>query len=178
MVGIHVSNKISFSGLEEIPKSQVIASVLPLKKSELDANIITKDFIKGIKFEFFIRKATYFATAGSMAAFEDILDLLVYGFVMFPNIDNFVDVNSIRIFLIRNPTPTLLGDTYHSIHLSTGKRNGTIACCVTLLYMWFISHLRKTPTFRDNKECFRWSQRIMSLISSDIVWYSRDYFYT
>ncbi|XP_058741116.1 uncharacterized protein LOC131613464 [Vicia villosa] len=43
--------------------------------------------------------------------------------------------------------------------------------------MWFISHLLETPAFWDNKECLIWSQRIMSLTSSDIVWYSHDYFY-
>ncbi|XP_058758408.1 uncharacterized protein LOC131631654 [Vicia villosa] len=156
LVGIPVSNKISFTSLEEIPKSKEIASILHLKKTE----------------------ATYFATAGSMAAFEDILALLVYGLVLFPNINNFVDVNAIWIFMIKKPILTLLGNTYHSIHLRTDNRKGIIVCCASFLYRWFISHLLDTRAFWDNKECLRWSQRIIYLTSYDIEWYSHDYFYT
>ena len=43
-----------------------------------------------------------------------------------PNIDSFVDVNAIRIFLIRNPVLTLLGDMYFSLHLRNSKGVGTI----------------------------------------------------
>ncbi|XP_058777723.1 uncharacterized protein LOC131651985 [Vicia villosa] len=161
-----------------IPKLQVIVSALHLKKSNIDNNFITKGCIRGITIEFLIKKATYFASAGSMTAFEDILALLIYGMVLFPNIDNFVDVNVIRIFLLGNPVPTPLGDICHSIHFRTDKHKGTIVCCAPLLYRWFISHLPHTPAFWDNKGCLRWSQGIMSLTSTDIVWYSHVFFYT
>ncbi|KAI5443958.1 hypothetical protein KIW84_012549 [Lathyrus oleraceus] len=36
LLGIHVSDKVPFSGLEEIPKSQVIVDALHLKKSVCD----------------------------------------------------------------------------------------------------------------------------------------------
>ena len=52
-----------------------------------------------------------------MDTFEAIFILLIYGLALFPNIDNFVDVNAIRIFLIGNHVPTLLGDMYFSPHL-------------------------------------------------------------
>ena len=71
--------------------------------------------------------------------------------------------------------PTLLGDTYHSIHYRTLKEGGTIVCCVPLLYKWFVSHLPKTSTFWDRKSGLQWSQRIMSLTHSDISWYSRAF---
>ena len=75
-----------------------------------------------------------FAQAGSLDAFEAIFVLLIYGLVLFPNIDNFVDVNVIRIFLIGNLVPTLLGDMYFSLNLRNSKGGGTIVCCVPLLY--------------------------------------------
>ncbi|KAI5431682.1 hypothetical protein KIW84_035735 [Lathyrus oleraceus] len=37
--------------------------------------------------------------------------------------------------------------------------------------MWFISHLPQTLAFMENKQCLRWSQRLMSLTNDDIVWY-------
>ena len=80
----------------------------------------------GLTFEFLIKEATAFAQAGSVDAFEAIFVLLVYGLTLFPNIDDFVDVNSIRIFLIGNPVPTLLGDMYFSLNLRNCKGCGTI----------------------------------------------------
>ena len=53
----------------------------------------------------------------STVAFEDIFSLLAYGLFLFPNVDKFVDINTIRIFMIGNPVPTLLGDAYYSVHL-------------------------------------------------------------
>ncbi|KAK2382937.1 hypothetical protein QL285_070443 [Trifolium repens] len=104
-------------------------------------------------------------------AFYSNLALLIYGLVLFPNIDNFVDINTIQIFLTKNPVPTLLADTYHSIHDRTSVGRGTIFCCTPLLYKWFISHLPQTHSRKANPGNLPWSQIIMSLTPSDIVWY-------
>ena len=100
---------------------------------------------------FLIKEATAFAQAGSLDAFEAIFVLLIYGLALFPNIDGFVDVNAIRLFLIGNHVPTLLGDMYFSLHLRNSKGGGTIICCIPLMYKWFISHLPQTPAFVENK---------------------------
>ncbi|KAK2381879.1 hypothetical protein QL285_069455 [Trifolium repens] len=104
-------------------------------------------------------------------AFYSNLALLIYGLVLFPYIDDFVDINTIQIFLTKNLVPTLLADTYHSIHDRTSVGRGTIFCCTPLLYKWFISHLPQTHSRKANPENLPWSQIIMSLTPSDIVWY-------
>ena len=103
--------------------------------------------------------------------FEDILALLIYGLVLFPNPDSFVDVNVVKIFLSRNPVPTLLGDILHVLYTHTVRRRGTLICCMTLLSMWFISHLPKSVL--KNEEGLGWSYRIMSLAHTYILWSSR-----
>jgi hypothetical protein len=110
---------------------------------------------------------------GSIDAFESVLALLIYGLMLFPDVPDFVNVNAIKIFLAKNPVPTLLADTYHSINERTKKGQGTILCCAPLLYKWFTLHL--PGHFKTNPENTRWSQKIMSLAPSDIVWYNRDY---
>ncbi|KAI5388390.1 hypothetical protein KIW84_074183 [Lathyrus oleraceus] len=82
--------------------------------------------ILGLTSEFLIGRATVFAQSRSMDAFEAIVVLLIYGLALFLNIDGFVDVNAIRIFLIGNPLPTLLCDMYFSLHLRNSKDGGTI----------------------------------------------------
>ena len=60
--------------------------------------------------------------------FEDVLALLIYGLVLFPNPDQLVDVNAIKVFLSRNPVPTLLGEILHRLHTRTMKKRGTLLC--------------------------------------------------
>ncbi|KAI5446873.1 hypothetical protein KIW84_014642 [Lathyrus oleraceus] len=79
------------------------------------------------------------------------------------------------IFSTLNPVPTLLGDTYFSLHMRNAKGGGAIVCCLPLLYKWFISHLPQTVAFKENKGCLRWSTRLMSLTNDDISWYNRVY---
>ncbi|XP_050908368.1 uncharacterized protein LOC127121991 [Lathyrus oleraceus] len=122
-----------------------------------------------------MEKAFIFAEADIRDAFEAIFALLIYGIVLFPNIDDFVDVNIVRIFLIGNPIPTLIGDTNHSIHHRTKKGGGTILCCAPLLYKWFISHLPRSRIFRENPQKLRWSQRFMSIDQGNIHWYDPSY---
>jgi hypothetical protein len=161
--------------LEEIPGSSVIARALHLKTSDIEANISSKGDSQGLTSRFLFGKAFFFAEAGSVDAFEAILALLIYGLVLFPNVDHFVDVNAIWIFLDRNPVPTLLADAYHSIHHRTQKGYGVIICCAPLLYRWFTSHLPQTDRFKENPDKLRWSQRIMPLTSTDIAWYNASY---
>ncbi|KAI5413579.1 hypothetical protein KIW84_057953 [Lathyrus oleraceus] len=171
LLGIPISDKVLFSGLEKIPRSHVIAEAFHLKKSEIDAHLVKKRGILGLTSDFLIGRATVFSQAGSMDAFEAILVLLIYGLALFPNIDGVVDVNAIGIFLIGNLISTLLGDMYFSLHLRNSKGGGTIVWCVPILYKWFISHLPQTPAFLENRQCLWWSQRLMSLTNDDIVWY-------
>ncbi|MCI49746.1 hypothetical protein A2U01_0070990, partial [Trifolium medium] len=99
-VGLPVSDKIPFSGLEKIPEPPVIAAALLLKTSDIAANITIKGGFQSLTSKFLFGKAFIFAEAGSVDAFEAVLALLIYGLVLFPNVDYFVDVNAIRIFLI------------------------------------------------------------------------------
>jgi hypothetical protein len=142
LVGIPILDQVSFSGLESIPTSQEIADMLHIDESLISAHMTTKDGIQGLPSEFLIAQATIYGKAMSEDAFEAISVLLIYGLVLFPNIDKFVDVNAIRIFFALNLVPTLLGDTYVSLHMRNAKGGGAIVCCSPLLYKWFISDLK------------------------------------
>ncbi|KAI5431320.1 hypothetical protein KIW84_035482 [Lathyrus oleraceus] len=142
-------------------------------ESLVGAHMTTKGGIQGLPSEFLISQAIMYGKAMSEDASEAIFVLLIYGPVLFPNIDKFVDVNAIRIFSTLNPVPTLLGDTYFSLHMRNAKGGGTIVCYLPLLYKWFISHLPQTVAFKENKGCLRWSTRLMSLTNDDISWYNR-----
>src|SRR3954470_9948777 len=172
LLGIPVSDKIPFNGLEAIPKSHIIAASIHMKKSEVESNWTTKGNLPGLTSKFLIKKAFDFIETGSMIAFEAVLALLIYGLVLFPNVKDFVDINAIKIFLIGNPVPTLLGDMYFSVHHRNRQGGGIIVCCAPLLFKWIVSHLPESPIFTENREGLRWPRRLMSLTNTDIRWYT------
>ncbi|KAI5436268.1 hypothetical protein KIW84_022657 [Lathyrus oleraceus] len=157
LVGIPILDQLWFSGLERVPSSQEIADLLHIDVSDIGAHMTTKDGIQGLLSDFLVAQATLFGKAMSEDAFQAIFVLLIYGLV----------------FL--NPVPTLLGDTYFSLHMRNAKGGGTIVFCLPLLYKWFISHFPQTLAFKENKGCLRWSTRLMSLTNDDIFWYNRVY---
>src|ERR1043165_4150782 len=131
LFGRPITSVVPFTGLEEEPKYHEIAVITHLKRSEIDDNMTTKGCIRGLSAAFLLNKAHYFGDMKSMEAFEAIFALLAYGLFLFPNVDNFVDVNAIRIFMIGNPVPTLLAETYYSLHLRNFRREGEIICCTS-----------------------------------------------
>ena len=134
LLDLLVTDRVPFTGLEGEPKSHDIAALIHLGKSEVEVHMTTKGWIRGLPAQFLLEKARYFARMKSTVAFEAIFALLSYGLFLFPNVDKFVDINAIRIFMIGTPVPTLLGDAYYSIHIWNSYHGGIIICCTPLLY--------------------------------------------
>ncbi|XP_058725704.1 uncharacterized protein LOC131596997 [Vicia villosa] len=115
LLGFPVLNQIPYTGKEEDPKLEVITAALHLPRSEIEKVWISKKEYSGLPLGFLYEKAEIFAKASSMDALEAVLSLLIYGQVLFFHYDKIVDVAAIKIFLSKNPVPTLLGDLLHSI---------------------------------------------------------------
>ncbi|XP_050897305.1 uncharacterized protein LOC127104145 [Lathyrus oleraceus] len=175
ILGIKIKNQMPYVPTKELPKYQVLAKALHIGKKEVELNLKPKGGIHGFTSKFLVDKVVAFVEAGSWIASNASLAILIYGIVLFPNMEEFMDLAAIHIFLTQNPIPTLLTDTYYSIHVRTQKKKGTIVCGTHLLYRWFISHLPSKGPFVENKDNLKWSQRIMPLNAEDIFWYSRIY---
>ncbi|XP_050890353.1 uncharacterized protein LOC127095749 [Lathyrus oleraceus] len=156
LLGILVYDIVTFIGVEGILESRVIAEVIHLRKFDIHANLTVRGNIRGLTSKFLLENDFSSNNANSVVEFKTILSLLVYGLVL-------------------NPDPTLLGDTYFSIHHMTSKEGGTIVYFAPLLYKWFISRFPESSIFQENKDCLRWSQRLMYLANDDITWYSSIY---
>ena len=142
-------DQILFTGLEETPKPEVISEALHLKRADIIANWETISGVKGFLANFLLEKACSFWEDMDFQAFEDVLALLIYGLVIFPNPDQFIDVNAIKVFLSRNLIPTLLGDILHCFHTRTMKKRGTLLCCIPLLSKWFTLHLPRSTLMNE-----------------------------
>jgi hypothetical protein len=122
LMDLSIAKGVPFTGLEHPPTPLVIARDLYLKTSDVSKNLVTKAHIRGFTSEYLLEKANLKTTCQD--TLEAILALLIYGLILFPNLDDFVDMNAITIFHSKNPVPTLIADTYHAIHDRSGKGRG------------------------------------------------------
>lgn len=83
----------------------------------MELNLKPKGGIHGFTSKFLVDKATTFVDAESWTSFNAILALLIYGIILFSNMEEFMDLVAIHIFLTQNHVPTILDDTYYSIHV-------------------------------------------------------------
>ena len=75
-----------------------------------------------------------------------LLSLLVFGVVLFPNIDELVDLAGIDVFLAyhhnkESPVITVLVDVYDTFDLRCENSSVRIVCCTPAFYAWLVSHV-------------------------------------
>lgn len=147
IMSISIKDQVPFSSLGEPPKHQLIVYALHIKKEDVIANLKFKWGTDGFSIKVLGRKSLILCKLGKLGCFQCHARMLIYGIVLFPNVDNFIDMTAIRIFLLKNPISTLLVRVYHSIHLRYEKMGGMVQCWTPLLCKWFLSHLPKGMTF-------------------------------
>ena len=130
---IPILNQLPFNRTERDPKPEEIAQALHLHLSYVTTHWETRSGIKGVLAKFLFEKAQGCWNSIYLQDFEEIIALLIYGMVLFPNPDQLIDVSAIKIFMSHNSVPTLLGDILHSFHTRTMRRRGVLMCCTSLL---------------------------------------------
>ena len=91
-------------------------------------------------------KAKALANQGEWTSFIDILALLVFGTILFPNLDGLVDLAAIDAFLAyhhskESPVIVVLADAYDTFDLRCEKSSARIVYCTPALYVWLVSHV-------------------------------------
>ncbi|XP_050896087.1 uncharacterized protein LOC127102798 [Lathyrus oleraceus] len=155
---------------EGIPPKR-ISLALGLKVSELVDNWDVKGAFNGFSRKFLEDQAKKMEKEGNWKSFYAVLAVLVYGIVLFPNIDHFVDHLAVRIFLSGNPVPFLLADLHYALRDRHKNKGGTILCCAQLLHAWFKSHMPEEGPFISKE--LKPSHKLASLTSNHVKWYIR-----
>jgi hypothetical protein len=119
--------------MREIPTEKDIAEALHLEEEEVSSLREFRD-IEGFLKRALEAKAREKLSVGNWKAHNAILALLIYGLVMFPSYDYFIDMSAVGVFLSGNPAPTLLADVLYSLCDRRGNKRGLqVVCCVPLL---------------------------------------------
>ena len=109
-------------------------------------------------------KARILAGRGEWAPFMDILTLLIFGGVIFPNMDGLVDQAAIDVFLAFHDRKeilvvAILADLYDTFDRRCEKNSTRIVFCTLTLYVWLpfpprgetCLHARRPPLMHREK---------------------------
>lgn len=133
------------------------------------------------------------AQANRWGPFKQLLALAIFGIVLFPQVEKFIDEIAIGVFLAFiskdnpiNPVPAVLADTYYSFthHRVLGKKK--IACSLHILYAWFLNHFITHKTQATDlldhalkcevevKSAQEWVHTLGSLNALKVRWYTHS----
>ncbi|KAH1254400.1 hypothetical protein GmHk_04G010852 [Glycine max] len=120
--------------------------------------------------------------------FADILALLIFGVVLFPNMDGLVDLAAIDAFLAyhhskESPVAAILADLFDTFDRRCEKNSAQIVCCLPALCVWLVSHLfqqdiRHPCSLQSYRSCVKkrrvdWDQHLAGIGGSTINWFPR-----
>ena len=103
----------------------------------------------------------------------------MFGIVLFPNVDELVDLAAINVFLAyyhskESPIVAVLADAYDTFDQRCEKSSARIVCCTPALYVWLVSHIfrhesRPVCPLQGHRMC----RERESKLGSAFGWYSR-----
>ncbi|KAL5127774.1 hypothetical protein HKD37_14G040138 [Glycine soja] len=175
-----------FSGF--LPSLSKVASVIGDSAKELDRMKQIRNSVVGLPQKYLEDKARDMASQEKWGPFTDVLALLIFGVVLFPNVDGLVDLATIDAFLAyhhseESPVVAILADLFDTFDRRCEKNSVRIVCCLPALCVWLTSHLFRQDTrhpcplqsYRSCAEKGRvdWDQHLAGIGGSTINWFPR-----
>ncbi|KAH1192887.1 hypothetical protein GmHk_19G054026 [Glycine max] len=175
-----------FSGF--YPSLARISKIVQISAQELDHRKQVENGVVGVPRKCLETKARILAGRGEWAPFIDILTLLIFGGVLFPNVDGLVDLAAIDAFLAfhdrkESPVVAILADLYDTFDRRCEKSSTRIVCCTPALYVWLVSHLfcqevRHACPLESHRSCTEkkkasWDRLLASKEGASINWFPR-----
>ncbi|RDX77602.1 hypothetical protein CR513_42255, partial [Mucuna pruriens] len=114
-----------------------------LKAPELEVSQQRKNWneVEGIPTVIWGERLRQLQGEGDWLTFIDVYGLLVYDIVLFPNIEDYIDVVAINAFLGRRDQGEILANTCYTLNYCHEKNGRGMRCCTSLLYLWITAHL-------------------------------------
>ncbi|KAL5131486.1 hypothetical protein HKD37_12G034373 [Glycine soja] len=169
-------------------KPYLFSAVVGDSAKELDRTKQTRNDVVGLPRKYLEGKARDMASQEKWGPFADILALLIFGVVLFLNVDGLVDLAAIDAFLAyhhskESPVVAILADLFDTFDRRCEKNSARIVCCLPALCVWLISHLFQQDTrhpcplqsYRSCAEKGRvdWDQHLAGIGGSAINWFPR-----
>jgi len=116
----------------------------------------------------------------------DVFTLALFGIMLFPKTERFMDNSAISVFIAyrtrcESPVTAILVDTYLALNLCNLKKRTRMVCCLPTLFVWLASRFEERVGIKCPVESVKqqklevksndeWSQYMASLTQEKIEW--------
>ncbi|RDX90231.1 hypothetical protein CR513_27929, partial [Mucuna pruriens] len=151
LLGLPLETSPQYLYRGKTPSWSSIAKLLRVTEARLSKEKKIRNGTKGIYKSFLDERLHQFRQEEDWPAFMDVYGLAIYGLVLFPHGDDYIDMVSADAYMARrdrgeNPTMALLANTYYTLNHCCERRGGYLRYCIPLLYLWMTSHLFHSKT--------------------------------
>ncbi|RDX68676.1 hypothetical protein CR513_52308, partial [Mucuna pruriens] len=158
------------------PSWGAVAGLLKRPEAEVRQAKRARNGIEGLPIEYLEEILAQQREAKDWQAVIDTLALMVYGIVLFPQLEDYVDLAAVDVLLAvkeknENPVPALLADTYYTLNYCLGRRGKNLRCCIHALAR--PDALSKTTSGGVSEPGEEWIHLFMGLTESTIEWYPK-----
>ncbi|RDY14359.1 hypothetical protein CR513_00582, partial [Mucuna pruriens] len=173
-----------------LPSWGAVAGLIRRPEAEVRQAKRARNGVEGLPREYLEDVLAQQREAKDWQAAIDTLALIIYGIVLFPRLEDYVDLAAVDVLLAvkeknENPVPALLADTYHTLNSCSGSQGRNLRCCIHALFLWMTAHCcpgrcKTGCPVEDYKwGCIRmmpgeeWIHLFMGLTESAIDWYPK-----
>jgi len=187
ILDLPLEGRVPYKHLEQHVSIPTLAGIMKSHPRELEGRLVTRRGVRGFPKKYLETYLHQLADKEDWEIFMDVLALVIYGVLVFPNQEDLVDYDAIGVFiavktLAENPVSAILADTYTTLDLWHERRKRKMACCLSALYVWLVSRiaeravgfrcpvelaLKRGPELRGGDE---WKQFFAGLNETKIQW--------
>lgn len=127
-MGCSLKDHNPLTSLGEKTTSELIEVFGSIEIREVATNMENTGKIQGFSRRFLEEMAQTLGKAKKWKSFNNVIALLIYGIMMFPNLEDIMDFPTISVFLVKIHVHALLAYMYYSFHIRHEKKIGVIVC--------------------------------------------------
>jgi len=141
-----MEGKILYRYLKQHSSISTLAEILKIHPKELESRLVERKNTRDFPHKFLETYLYRLARKEDWGTFMDILALTLYGIMLFPNLEGFVDYAAINVFVamktrFENPVTTILADIYENLDLCYEMKQKKVSCCLPVIYVWLTSRV-------------------------------------
>ncbi|RDY06252.1 hypothetical protein CR513_09799, partial [Mucuna pruriens] len=163
LLGLPLARSVQYFHQDQPSSWAVIAKLLKTSEEEMTRAKRNRNRLEGLPRIYLEERLDQLQGRKDWPVVMDALGLLVYEILLFPQVEDHVDLVAMGVFLAKkdrgeNPTMAVLANTYYTLNQCGEQKRGILRCCTLLLYLWLTAHLfhckhRTTCPIED----FKWS---------------------
>jgi len=146
ILDLPLEGKVPYKHVEQHVSMPMLARLMKIHHAELESRIVSRKGAKGFPQKFLEAYLRQLAHKKDWETFMDVLAMVIYGVLLFSNIEYFVDYVAIDVFIAsktrsENPVTAILADVFGTLDLFSERKKGKMLCCLPMLYVWLTSRV-------------------------------------